>query len=275
MANGSGLAITGLIVGIVIATQVGDFESTDIDLPDVDSRSDEDLDSAPDEDLDSAPDEDVDSAPEEVPTDIDGGILGVGMTGAVTSVGGGAKVVALTFSSGPNPIYTPQVLDVLDLHDVPATFCIIGEQAWDHPELVRRIADEGHTLCNQGLTQDAQLADRDDAEIQAEVEGGRDAIEAAAPGVDVPFLRAPDGAFSPRLNDIAEAYDHAPLGWSLDPRDREELGPSAIVDTVLDDVLPGDVVVLHDGSGDRSDTVAALDTLIIDLQNEGYEIVVP
>lgn len=266
MANGTGAAVAGLIIGIVIATQAGDFESADLDLPDVDSSQEEDADSQ---------EEDADSTQEEVPTQIDAGISGVEMTGAVTSVDSGAKVVALTFSSGPDPAHTQQVLDVLERHDVQATFCVIGEQAWEHPELVGRIADEGHTLCNQGLTQDANLADRDDAEIQAEIEGGRDAIQAAVPSVEVPYFRAPAGAFSAEVNEIAEAYDHTPLGWSLDPRDWEQPGAAAIVDTVLAEVNPGDIVVLHDGGGDRSDTVAALDTLITDLQNEGYEIVDP
>jgi peptidoglycan/xylan/chitin deacetylase (PgdA/CDA1 family) len=183
--------------------------------------------------------------------------------------------VALTFSSGPDPAYTPQILDVLDRHGVPATFCLIGEQVQDHPELVRRISDEGHTLCSQGLTQDAGLPHREDAEIQAEIEHGRDAIQAAAPGVGVPYFRAPAGAFSADVNDIAAAYDQTPLGWSLDPRDWKQPGAAEIVETVLGEVDPGDIVVLHDGGGDRSDTVAALDALITGLQNEGYEIVVP
>ena len=265
MANGSGLAAAGVIVGIIIATQAGDFEGADFDLPDVDSGVDEDVDSTGDEDVD------FDSTPEDVPTDIDAGISGVEMQGAVTSVDGGAKVVALTFSSGADPVYTAEILDVLDRHGVPATFCVIGEQASDNPELIRRIAEEGHTLCNGGLTQDPQLADRDAAEIRTEIEGGRDAIQAASPGVAVPFFRASGGAFSPRVNDIAETHGHTPLGWSLDPGDWAQPGASAIVD----EVIPGDVIVLHDSGGDRSDTVAALDTLITDLRDEGYEIVVP
>lgn len=61
----------------------------------------------------------------------------------------------------------------------------------------------------------------------------------------------------------------------MDPRDWEQPGATTIVETVLDEVDPGDIVVLHDGGRDRSDTVAALDALITGLQNKGYEIVVP
>ncbi|HEX6326926.1 MAG TPA: polysaccharide deacetylase family protein [Jiangellaceae bacterium] len=274
MANGSGLAIAGIIIGIVVATQVSDFESADLDLPDVNSTGDDNVDSTGDDNVDSTGDEDDDSTNGEVPTRIDAGIPGVEVAGAVTSVEGSAKVVALTFSSGPDPANTPQILEILDRHGVPATFCVIGEQARDYPELVRRISDEGHTLCSQGLSQDHQLAGRHDAEIRAEIEGARAAIQAAAPGVAVPYFRAPAGVFSPRVNEIAEAYEHTPLGWSVDPRDWAQPGPAAIVDAVLDSARPGAIVVLHDG-GDRSDTVAALDVLITDLRTEGYEIVVP
>jgi peptidoglycan/xylan/chitin deacetylase (PgdA/CDA1 family) len=275
MANGSGLAIAGIIIGIVVATQVSDFESADLDLPDVNSTRDDDVDSTRDDNADSTRDEDDDSTRREVPTRIDAGIPGVEVAGAVTSVEGSAKVVALTFSSGPDPANTPQILDILDRHGVPATFCVIGEQARDYPELVRRISDEGHTLCSQGLSQDPQLAGRDDAEIRAEIEGARAAIQAAAPGAAVPYFRAPAGEFSARVNEIAEAYEHTPLGWSVDPRDWAQPGPAAIVDAVLDSARPGAIFVLHDGGGDRSDTVAALDVLITDLRTEGYEIVVP
>jgi peptidoglycan/xylan/chitin deacetylase (PgdA/CDA1 family) len=272
MANGTGAAIAGLIIGIVIATQAGDFESADIDLPDnADSDQSEGTDSDQSDGTDGDRSDNADSAPADVPTQFDGGSTGVAMPGAVTSVNGSAKVVALTFSSSPDPAYTADILDILDRHGVPATFCVAGEQARDNPELIRRIAEEGHALCNQGLTQDPQLADRDDAAIQSEIEGGRDAIQAAGPDVTVPFFRASGGAFSPRVNDIAEAYGHTPLGWSLDPGDWEQLDASPLVD----EVIPGDVIVLHDGGGDRSDTVAALYTLITDLRDEGYEIVVP
>jgi peptidoglycan/xylan/chitin deacetylase (PgdA/CDA1 family) len=271
MSNGSsGLAIAGLVIGIVIATQVGDFEPVDIDAPDVDSGLDEDVDSGADDD---EWDDDADGTPQDVPTEINGGIPGEVMAGAVVSVSGDADVVALTFSSGPDPAYTPQILDILDGHGVPATFCVYGDQAQDVPELIRRIADEGHALCNQGLARDSQFVD--DAEIRAEIEGGREAIQAAAPGVAVPFFRDPGGQFGPDVNRLAEAHGHTPLGWSVDPRDWEEPGAAAIVDSVLGEIRPGDIVVLHDGGGDRSDIVAALDTLIIELRDRGYEIVVP
>jgi peptidoglycan/xylan/chitin deacetylase (PgdA/CDA1 family) len=164
----------------------------------------------------------------------------------------------LTFSSGPDPAYTPQILDILARHDVPAIFCVNGEQAREHPDLIRLIADDGHTLCSLGMSEDLDRA-----------------IQAAAPGVEVPYFRAPGGSFSTDVNDLAVASGYVPLGWSLDPYGWEQQGVTAISDTVVDEVVPGDIVLLYDGGGDRSDTVTALDELISGLRNEGYEIVVP
>lgn len=86
MANGSGLAIAGIIIGIVVATQVSNVESADVDVPDVNSTADEDVNSTGDEDADSTSDEDADSTGQEVPTQIDAGLPGVEIAEAVTSV---------------------------------------------------------------------------------------------------------------------------------------------------------------------------------------------
>ena len=122
MANGSGLAITGVIIGIVVATQVSDFESADLDLPGVNSPRDEDVDSTWDEDADSTRDDDARSRPRDVPTQVDAGVPGGEVTGAVTSVESRFEVVPLSF--GPGPAYTPLIPDVVDRHGVPATFCV-------------------------------------------------------------------------------------------------------------------------------------------------------
>ena len=256
MANGTGAVITGLIIGIIVATQAGDFEGVDIDLPEPDRDWDADTDWDADSDWDA--DRDGDQDPRAYPTRVDGGITDVAMAGAITTVGDGDPVVTLTFSSGPDPAYTPQILDILDRHDVPAIFCVNGEQAREHPDLIRRIADDRHTLCSQGISEDLDRA-----------------IQAAAPGVDVPYFRAPGGSFSTDVNNLAAASGYLPLGWSLDPYGWEQPGVTAISHTVVDKVVPGDIVLLYDGGGDRSDTVTALDALITGLRNEGYEIVVP
>lgn len=284
MANGSsGPVILGLVIGIVLAAQAGSIDFDGADVPE--ASSDVTVGSA---DNESALADAMDDTT--VGTSSNGGAdgsttvgsdgpsttpgMGLDTPGVINSVDGG-RVVALTFSGGPDPVYTQEILDVLERHNVRATFCMTGEDVRANQIVVQNIAANGHTLCNHGNTHDFRLAERDDAQIQQELRGGRNAIEEAVPGASIPYFRAHGGCFSPEVNQIAETYGHDPLGWNVDPRDWENRGPQAIADAVVDAVEPGAVVILHDGGGNRSDTVGALDLLIPELRSDGYEFVTP
>ena len=130
-------------------------------------------------------------------------------------------------------------------------------------------------LCDQGLGHDVGLATRSDDRIRREIGLTLDAITATAPRATVSFFRAPGGDFSSHLNDIAAAYGQVPLGWSIDIADSAGPGARAIVDSVMDRVEPGAVILLHDGGPGRSTTVAVLDILIGELHTAGYAFVVP
>jgi peptidoglycan/xylan/chitin deacetylase (PgdA/CDA1 family) len=95
------------------------------------------------------------------------------------------------------------------------------------------------------------------------------------PEIEVPFFRAPGGNFSAVVNTVAASYDQAPLGWSVDPKDWREPGAHHIYAAVMAGVAPGSIVLLHDGGGDQSDTVAALGEIISALHDAGYEFVIP
>lgn len=183
--------------------------------------------------------------------------------------------VALTFDDGPHPDYTPRVLDILRRNKITATFCLVGAAADRYPELVRRIAEAGHVLCDHTVTHDMELSDRDGAAIDDEIGGALEAIEDAVPDADVRFFRAPGGSFGENVNTVAGSYGQTPLGWSVDPLDWRKPGPRKIHDAVVSAVHPGAVVLLHDGGGDRSGTVAALPRIIDTLREAGYEFVVP
>jgi|SRR5215207_4801675 len=182
--------------------------------------------------------------------------------------------VALTFDDGPSR-YTSQVLEVLDEHNIKATFCVVGESAKAYPALVQEIVDRGHTLCDHTVTHDLHLTDRSADQMRSEIGDTLAAVQAAVPDAEVPFYRAPGGNFSTEVIAVAAAFDQQPLGWSVDPRDWSEPGTNAIRTTVLDQVIPGSVVLLHDGGGDQSQTVAALDEIITGLRAAGFEFVIP
>lgn len=181
--------------------------------------------------------------------------------------------VALTFDDGPDPVWTPQVLDVLDRHDVVATFCVVGDRVTGNERLVRRIHDDGHTLCNHTASHDYGLPARTARQVRDEIASVQAQLATAVPDARIVAFRAPGGRFSPDVVSAADALGLDSWAWSIDPQDWRTRSSDAIVGSVLDAVVPGSVVLLHDSGGDRSATVAALDEILPVLTSAGYELV--
>ena len=181
--------------------------------------------------------------------------------------------VALTFDDGPDPVWTPQILDVLARHDATATFCVLGSQVSGNEALLRRIHDDGHVLCNHTATHDYGLPARPTEQVDDEIVSVLDQLAEVTPDARVTAFRAPGGRFSDTLVQRAEAHGLTSWAWSVDPQDWRTLDREAIVSAVLDGVVPGSVVLLHDGGGDRSATVAATDEIITVLTDAGFELV--
>ncbi|MFB6893259.1 polysaccharide deacetylase family protein [Kitasatospora sp. NPDC056327] len=186
---------------------------------------------------------------------------------------GTAPVVALTFDDGPHPEFTPQVLDVLRRHDAPAAFFCIGLHALAHPGVVRRAAAEGHILGNHTWSH-AYLPDLGPIGLGRQLGFTRDAL-ARACGDDraVRWLRPPYGGRSPELLCTVDRLGLTTVLWDVDARDWDRPGPEVIAERVLGRVRPGSVVLMHDGGGDRSQTVAALPAVITGLRSRGYRLV--
>jgi peptidoglycan/xylan/chitin deacetylase (PgdA/CDA1 family) len=187
--------------------------------------------------------------------------------------------VALTFDDGPDPTWTPQVLDLLAQYHVKAVFCLVGVNAKAHPALVRRIVAEGHELCDHTMHHKENLPTLPIDARRAEIADAQQAILAAVPDAKVPYFRAPAGAFSKTddpnsVQQIAASLGMQPLAWSVDTVDWTKPGTDAIVASV--EKLSGhDVVLLHDAGGDRSQTVAALKIVLPWLVAHGYEFDFP
>ncbi|WP_166350420.1 polysaccharide deacetylase family protein [Phytoactinopolyspora limicola] len=183
---------------------------------------------------------------------------------------GADAVVTLTFDDGPHPVYTPQILDLLAENDATAVFCVVGEQVRRHPDLVRRIADDGHALCNHTDTHDHRLATRSADRIEREIADTAQAIADAAPGLGAAFFRQPGTAVTSEVAPIARRHGLTVLNWTVDPRDWSRPGAEAIARAVVEGVAPGAVILLHDGGGDRSQTVQALAYVLPVLHEAGY-----
>jgi len=187
---------------------------------------------------------------------------------------GRGRTVVLTFDDGPDPLWTPQVLDLLRRHDAVATFCVVSGQARKHEELLDEIVGAGMRLCNHTRTHPPDLTLTPPAQQRAEIVGAR-ADLAAATDAPVAYFRAPGGHWSPSVLELAAEQGMQPLGWSVDLRDWERLGAPAMLDTLEQHVHPGAVVLLHDGGGDRAQTVEALEVMLPWLVDEGYRFTFP
>ncbi|WP_327064012.1 polysaccharide deacetylase family protein [Kitasatospora purpeofusca] len=188
--------------------------------------------------------------------------------------GGGAEpLVALTFDDGPHPVHTPQVLDVLARYGAPAAFFCIGLHALAHPGVVRRIAAEGHTLGNHSWSH-AYLPDLGPIGLRAQLGFTADALAHACGGTRPSrWLRPPYGGRSPELLTAVAGSGLTTALWDVDAKDWSRPGPGVVAERVLSGVGPGSVVLMHDGGGDRSQTVAALPEVITGLRRRGYRIV--
>ncbi len=196
------------------------------------------------------------------------------VTAAVAATPVREPVVALTFDDGPNPASTPAILTILHNAGIKATFCVVGYAARRYPELVKAIGDEGHVLCDHTMHH-VQLLGRKSADvIRAEIGDDADAIEQAS-GQRPMFFRAPGGTWASTLVDEVHRQGLRALGWNVDPADYTRPGAAVIANRIMGQVRPGAVILMHDGGGDRSQTVAQLVGLIERLRAAGYSFRVP
>ncbi|HVN51591.1 MAG TPA: polysaccharide deacetylase family protein [Acidimicrobiales bacterium] len=183
--------------------------------------------------------------------------------------------VALSFDDGPSATYTAQVLSLLTSHRIPAVFCLIGRDALAYPDLVRREVSAGDRVCDHTQTHPLDLPALSPAQIAAEIHEGEQSILAVDGDVAPTYFRAPGGNWSPTIESDARADHLIPLSWTVDPRDWSQPGTQTIVTRVLDQLRPDGIVLLHDGGGDRAQTLAALATLLAELSGAGWTFTFP
>jgi peptidoglycan/xylan/chitin deacetylase (PgdA/CDA1 family) len=190
------------------------------------------------------------------------------------TINAGAKAIALTIDDGPDPQWTPEVLNVLRPYGVQATFFMIGRNAADHPDLVRAVAAEGHHVATHTWSH-KNLSKLSPDRVRTEIERGLDAVASGADGRRPTVFRAPYGAWSPTALAACANLGQRPFGWSVDPEDWAEPGVQQIVNEVLSNTRTGSIILKHDGGGDRSQSVAALRIYLPRLLEKGYRFVNP
>jgi peptidoglycan-N-acetylglucosamine deacetylase len=182
-----------------------------------------------------------------------------------------SNAIMLTIDDGPHPVWTPKILQLLHKYDVKAAFCIIGRSAAAHPELLRAAVSQGHHLANHSYSHPAGLAGLSASAIEAQLVDTQDAIVRAT-GFTPKQFRAPGGHWSPAMMRVAARQHLTVIDWDVDPRDWSRPGTDHIVHAMLA-ARPGDVLLCHDGGGDRSQTYAALKTVLPRLKARGLQFV--
>ncbi|MFI8961781.1 polysaccharide deacetylase family protein [Streptomyces sp. NPDC053493] len=188
----------------------------------------------------------------------------------LTGVG---RSMVLTFDDGPDPRYTPEILDTLRHYDCRAMFFVCGEMAVDNQDLLKRMAEDGHVVGNHSWSHPLVPKLRP-SRIRQELGSTSEVIEEAL-GAPPLWYRAPYGAWNRLSFEIAAELGMEPLAWTVDTLDWQEPPTGTIVRRVLDGAGPGVVVLNHDAGGNRSHSVAALRRYLPRLLDDGYSITVP
>jgi peptidoglycan/xylan/chitin deacetylase (PgdA/CDA1 family) len=184
--------------------------------------------------------------------------------------GDDSDVVALTFDDGPNPPHTNGVLDVLERYGVPATFFCVGLHASAHREELARMASAGHRVANHTWSHPF-LPDLTARELAVQLERTDEAVAAGAGEQGRRLFRPPYGSRTPEILSWIGQDDATGdvVLWDVDAGDWALPGADAIARTVLDQSRGGSIVLMHDGGGDRSQTVEALPAIIEGLMERG------
>jgi peptidoglycan/xylan/chitin deacetylase (PgdA/CDA1 family) len=185
----------------------------------------------------------------------------------------GLKVLALTYDDGPNDPWTMKLLDVLEKHQVSATFFMVGRYVRERPEIVRAVQQAGHSIGNHSYTH-PNLIFASQAKLRQELEDTSAAIEEATG--ERPFLfRPPFGARRPGTFKTVEELKMYPVMWRVTCFDWAAKSHEQILKHARRQIAGGEVVLLHDGGHlrmgeDRSHTVRATDELIAEYKDRGY-----
>ncbi len=183
----------------------------------------------------------------------------------------GDKLVALTFDDGPWPGQTDKILAVLKKHRIHATFFMLGGRARQAPALARRVAAEGHVVGSHSLSH-KELTKLGPAGIRKEISGGVSGV-AAATGVRPVWFRPPYGAVNGAVRKQARVMKVKVALWDIDTLDWTRPGTHMLYRNAVRSTKPGQIVLMHDGGADRSQTIKALPIIIEDLRSKGFTFV--
>ncbi|MBO1579499.1 MULTISPECIES: peptidoglycan-N-acetylglucosamine deacetylase [Bacillus] len=180
--------------------------------------------------------------------------------------------VALTFDDGPDLVFTPQILDKLKNYGVKAAFFLLGENAERYPNVVKRIANEGHTIGNHTYNH-PNLAKVSDEEYRNQIVKTEGILQKLA-GYAPKFIRPPYGEIREKQLEWATGQNFMIVQWSVDTVDWKGVSAEKITNTVLGNAFPGSVILQHSTpGGNLQGSVDSLDRIIPELKAKGARFV--
>jgi peptidoglycan-N-acetylglucosamine deacetylase len=183
----------------------------------------------------------------------------------------GQPCVSLTFDDGPTSLRTPGLLDILRESNVQATFFVIGKQAEQHPELLRRAVAEGHLIGNHTYSHPSLFCFLTPVRLRREIERGQETIERIC-GYKPRYFRSPVGLRHPLLNLYLKQANLEYVSWRIRSFDTLAKQPEAVLKRIFRRVGPGDIILLHDNAA-AGVTLNVLPDLIRELSRQGFEFV--
>jgi peptidoglycan-N-acetylglucosamine deacetylase len=185
----------------------------------------------------------------------------------------GARCVALTFDDGPDPVYTPKLLDLLRDKGVKATFFVVGKRVDQHPEIVRRACTEGHLIGNHTWSHDSLFCFLTPRSLRAEIERGAESIRRSC-GFRPRIFRSPVGLRHPLLAPYLEHAGLEYVSWSVRTFDTFTGNSGVLAERILNKAASGDIILLHDRLPRGTDAMLEALPLVIDkLRERGLEFV--
>lgn len=183
-----------------------------------------------------------------------------------------AKVAALTFDDGPSPPYTGQILSLLTHYHDSGTFFVLGNEARRFPQLIRAEHDDHMEVALHGVTH-LNLFQVGAQRVVHDALHEQQLLQMLIPGATIHLYRPPFGNNNQALAHLLKAHHLVLVLWNVDTRDWTQPGVGFIVSQVEKKIVPGSIVLFHDGGGNRSQTVAALKILLPWLKAHQYTLV--
>lgn len=179
------------------------------------------------------------------------------------------KQVAITFDDGPHIEITPQILKLLKTFNAKATFFCIGKQVEQHPEIVKNIVNQGHTIGNHTYSHSAYFDFYGKQKVIDEINRTNTLVSSIIKK-DMTLFRPPYGVTNPSISKAIKQNKHHVIGWNIRSLDTVKKNEQQVLNRIIKNISPGSVILLHDT---KQITVSVLEQLLLFLQQNNYQAV--